>query len=250
MAIVGRVAISLAVLIAAAWCAFTQQAAAIVTGTVLDSTGGPIPEVAITALNVNTGISSIQRSNEAGVYSFLTLTPGEYRFTAEKPGFRRRVIEGALLRVGDHFDQNVVLEVGAVSESVEISGTGDAITYLTPTASTLLGAPHIAALPTFGRNVMDFVTLAPGLISTVNGVNVNGSRTDAVNVTLDGINILDNFINESIQELQISLNTDRIEELRVVTSPVDAEFGRGAAQVLAASRAGTKIGRASCRERG
>src|SRR5438876_777758 len=81
--------------------------------------------------------------------------------------------------------------------------------------------------------VMDFVTLAPGLISTVNGVNVNGSRTDAVNVTLDGINILDNFINESIQQLQISLNTDRIEELRVVTSPVDAEFGRGAAQVLA-----------------
>ena len=59
---------------------------------------------------------------------------------------------------------------------------------------------------------MDFVTLAPGLISTTNGVNVNGSRTDAVNVTLDGINILDNFINESIQDLQISLSTDRIEE--------------------------------------
>ena len=230
---------SLAVLAATIWCAWAQQSAAVVTGTVLDGAGGHIPDVSITALNLNTGISTVQRSNEAGVYTFLTLAPGAYRFTAEKPGFRKRVIEGALLRVGDHFDQNLLLEVGAVSESVEISEAGDAITYLTPTTSTLLTASRIASLPTFGRNVMDFVTLAPGLVSGPMGVNVNGSRADAVNVTLDGINILDNFINESIRELQISLSTDRIEELRVVTSPVDAEFGRGAAQVLAASRAGT-----------
>ena len=240
MAVTGRAIRSLAVLTAAGLdCVYAAIRSRSDRNRRWITTGGHIPEVVITALNVNTGISAIQRSNESGVYTFLTLAPGEYRFTAEKPGFRKRVIEGALLRVGDHFDQNILLEVGAVSESVEISGAGDAITYLTPTTSTLLTAPRIAALPTFGRNVMDFVTLAPGLISTMNGVNVNGSRTDAVNVTLDGINILDNFINESIQELQISLSTDRIEELRVVTSPVDAEFGRGAAQVLAASRAGT-----------
>src|SRR5512140_3704472 len=104
MAVFGRAIKSLAVFTLAAGCAFTQQSAAVVTGTVLDSTGGHIPEVVITALNVNTGISSVQRSNESGIYSFLTLTPGEYRFTAEKPGFRKRVVEGALLRVGDHFD--------------------------------------------------------------------------------------------------------------------------------------------------
>src|SRR5215471_5989481 len=86
---------------------------------------------------------------------------------------------------------------------------------------------------------MDFVSTTPGLVTTGNGVNVNGSRTDALNATLDGINILDNYINETIQNVEISLSTDRIEELRVVTSPVDAEFGRGSAQVMAVSRAGT-----------
>src|SRR5438045_8853800 len=108
MAVSGRVIRSLALLSVAAWSAFTQQSGAVVTGTVLDSSGGHIPEVVITALNVNTGISAVQRSNESGVYTFLTLAPGEYRFSAEKPGFRKRVIEGAILRVGDHFDQNIL----------------------------------------------------------------------------------------------------------------------------------------------
>src|SRR5947208_458 len=116
MAVTARVLGILALSVVLGSTAFTQQSAAVVTGTVLDAAGGHIPEVVITALNVNTGVSAMQRSNEAGVYTFASLPPGQYRFTADKPGFRRRVIEGALLRVGDHFDQNLLLEVGALAE--------------------------------------------------------------------------------------------------------------------------------------
>jgi hypothetical protein len=216
-----------------------QETNAVVTGNVLDATGSQVPDAVITATNVNTGVMASQKSNASGVYTFLTLQPGEYRFTAEKTGFRKLTVEHIMLRTGDRMTQNLSLQVGAISEEVQVTADAEAINYLNTTQSSLITTRRIGELPTFGRNVMDFVSTTPGLVTTGSGVNVNGSRTDALNATLDGINILDNYINETIQNVEISLSTDRIEELRVVTSPVDAEFGRGSAQVMAVSRAGT-----------
>ena len=218
---------------------YAQETNAVVSGNVLDATGSLVPGAVITATNINTGVAAQQKSNAAGIYTFLTLQPGEYKFTAEKTGFRKLTLDHVILRTGDRVTQNLTLEIGAVSEEVQVTADADAVTYLNTTQSSLVTTKRINELPTFGRNVMDFVSTTPGLVTTGSGVNVNGSRTDALNAMLDGINILDNYINETIQNVEISLSTDRIEELRVVTSPVDAEFGRGSAQVMAVSRAGT-----------
>jgi hypothetical protein len=219
---------------------FAQETNALLTGVVLDPTGAAVPGATVVAVNTKTGVTTTQLSNTSGVYTFTVLLPGEYRVTADKQGFKKTAVESLTLRTSDQLELNLKLEIGANAETVQVTAEAEGVTYLTPSLSGVINSSRIASLPTIGRNVMDFVTTQPGLVSSgANGVNVNGGRTDMLNVTLDGINILDNVINETIQNVQINTTTDRVEELRVVTSPADAEFGRGSGQVIAIGRSGT-----------
>lgn len=68
---------------------------------------------------------------------------------------------------------------------------------------------------------------------------MNGARTDMLNVTLDGMNVMDQAVNESIENQNISLSIDRVSEVRVVTSPADAEYSGGSGQIQLISRSGT-----------
>ena len=86
---------------------------------------------------------------------------------------------------------------------------------------------------------MELVATQAGLVSTSSGVNMNGARTDMMAITLDGTNIQDNAVLTSVTGQMISTTVDRVEEVRVVTSPADAEFGRGSGQVQLISRSGT-----------
>jgi Carboxypeptidase regulatory-like domain len=220
--------------------AFAQETNALLTGIVLDPSGGTVPGATVVAINVKTGVTNTQLSNTSGVYTFTVLLPGEYRVSADKQGFKKTVVESLTLRTADQLELNLKLEVGTNVETVQVTAEAEGVTYLTPSLSGVINSTRIADLPTVGRSVMDFVTTQPGLVSSgANGVNVNGARTDMLNVTLDGINILDNVINETIQNVQLNTTVDRIEELRVVTSPADAEFGRGSGQVIAIGRSGT-----------
>jgi Carboxypeptidase regulatory-like domain len=218
---------------------FAQETNGLITGTVVDPSGASVPGATVVATNIKTGVASTQLSNSAGVYTFTVLPPGEYRVTADKSGFKKTVVDAVNLRTSDQLELNLKVEVGTNTETVNVTAEAEGVSYLTPTISGVVNTQRINDLPTVGRNVMDFITTQPGLIATGNGVNVNGGRTDLLNVTLDGINILDNVINETIQNVQVNTTVDRIEELRVVTSPADAEFGRGSAQVIAISRSGT-----------
>jgi hypothetical protein len=216
-----------------------QGTDAVVTGNVLDSTGAVIPAAAITAKNINTGVQTMVTSNASGVYLFAALPPGDYNITAEKEGFKQFVLTRTTLRTGDHLEQNLILEVGATKESVEVTANADSVNYLTSSQGGLLNSERIQDLPVSGRNAMELVATQAGLVSTSSGVNMNGARTDMMNITLDGTNIQDNAVLESVTGQMISTTVDRVEEVRVVTSPADAEFGRGSGQVQLISRSGT-----------
>jgi len=216
-----------------------QGTDAVVTGNVLDSSGAAIPAAAITALNLNTGVQTMVTSNASGVYLFAALPPGDYRLSAQKDGFKRLDLNQTTLRVGDHLEQNLTLEVGAARESVEVTANADSVNYLTSSQGGLLNSQRIQDLPVSGRNAMELVATQAGMVTTSNGVNMNGARTDMMNITLDGTNIQDNAVLTSVTGQMISTTVDRVEEVRVVTSPADAEFGRGSGQVQLISRSGT-----------
>ena len=219
--------------------AAAQGTDALLTGNVLDSTGALVGDAKITALGIDTGVTKIVTSNSAGAYTFVSLLPGDYRITAEKPGFKKFVLDKLTLRVGDKVEENLRLEVGTLSESVEVTAATEGIEYLTPTLGGLINQEKINDLPVADRNVMNFVLTQGGLVSTTNGVNMNGARTDMLNVTLDGMNVMDQAVNESIENMNISLSIDRIQEIKVVTSPADAEYSGGSGQIQLISRSGT-----------
>jgi hypothetical protein len=215
--------------------AAAQGTDAVVTGTVLDPAGAAMPDTSVTALNTDTGVSKTVKSDSAGVYEFPTLPPGNYTLSADKAGFKKYVLGGLALRTGDHVQQNLKLEVGSTTESVQVTASSEGVQYLTASQGGLVNATRIEDLPVNSRNVMDFVATQAGVV----GTNFNGARNDMLNITLDGSNIQDNFITESIGTTQIAASVDRVEEMKVVTSPADAEYGRGSGQVQLVSRSGT-----------
>jgi len=215
--------------------AAAQGTDAVLTGNILDRTGAHVPEATVIALNINTGVSTTDKSNTSGVYLFPVLPPGDYRITAEKTGFKKFVLDKLTLRTGDHVEQNLALEVGGMTETVQVEANSEAINYLTSSQGGVLNAARIQDLPLASRNVMDLVNSQPGVV----GTNFNGARNDMLNIAMDHTNIQDNFITESLSTTQIFTSTDRIEEIRVVTSPADAEYGRGSGQVQLISKSGT-----------
>jgi hypothetical protein len=219
--------------------AWSQGTDAVVSGNILDATGAIVPAATITALNLNTGVKTVVTSNASGVYLYAALPPGDYRFTAEKEGFKRLDLNETTLRIGDHLQQNLTLQVGATKESVQVTANTDSVSYLSTSQGGLLNSQRIQDLPVSGRNVMELVGTQAGMVTTSSGVNMNGSRTDMMNITLDGTNIQDNAVLESITGQMIATTVDRVEEVKVVTSPADAEYGRGSGQVQLVSRSGT-----------
>src|SRR5260370_38476046 len=106
----------------------SSQPDATVSGTVTDPTGAPILSATVTALNTATGVVTTTQTNQAGVYEFAALSPGQYRFTAEHPGFRKAVISDVTLDVGSQLSVNIPLELGQTCEPVEVKGEASGVT--------------------------------------------------------------------------------------------------------------------------
>src|SRR5262249_49487631 len=97
-----------------------QQVSATLVGTVRDAGGGVIPQAALSATNANTGVVTRTTSDSAGNYVFTTLAPGVYTLTAEKTGFSAAVMSGISLNVDQRASVDVVLQVGQVTQKIEV----------------------------------------------------------------------------------------------------------------------------------
>ena len=212
-----------------------QGTDAVLSGTVTDPSGAAVPGVRVTATNVKTGVVTATTSNEAGVYLFAALPPGVYRLEAEHTGFRRFVYNEVVLEVGARLSINIPLELGATAETVEVTAQAEtALGYVTASVGGMVAGRRLTELPIPARNALSLVYIHAGIV----GDNFSGARIGTLNITLDGINVQDNRINQGVAS-PIFTSTDRIEEFRVITSPADAEFGRGSGQIQMISRSGT-----------
>src|SRR5580658_5128661 len=97
-----------------------QTTNASISGAVTDSSGAAVAKVSVVAVNVKTGVSLPTVTNDAGVYIFPSLLPGEYQVTAETPGFHKAIAEHIQLDVGAKISVDLKLEVGAAAESVSV----------------------------------------------------------------------------------------------------------------------------------
>ena len=216
-----------------------QSTDASVTGTISDRSGGSIPSVAVSAVNTKTGVISTTRTNSSGVYLFAALEPGSYKLTAEHQGFQQYVVDSLDLEVGAQLAINMALTIGKTTDAVEVKATAEQLETSTSTVGTVIGGQRLLDLPLVGRNAYDLIGTQAGT-SGANGQNFNGTRSGALNITLDGVNVRENFDNRlATSRNALSISVDRIQEFRIITSPADAEYGRGAGQIQAISRGGT-----------
>jgi hypothetical protein len=218
-----------------------QGSDATVSGIVTDPSAAHVVGVAVTALNVATGVVLTSSTNEAGVYVFPSLPVGKYRITAEHAGFRKASVNDVELDVGAQLSLNIRLEIGQTSDTVEVTAAASEVNASNATLGNVVEARKILELPLVGRSAYDLIGTQPGvIINGSNGVNINGSQTGAVNYTTDGINTQDNLLNGAFNtNVANTVSIDRVEEFRIVTSPADAEYGRGSAQVQLVTRGGT-----------
>jgi hypothetical protein len=217
-------------------------------GKVLDSTRAVVEGASVTLANRAQGFNRSATTPSTGEFEFLALPPGTYVLTVEKPGFKKYEQTNLQLLVNVPTSANVVLEVGASSTQIEVSGQAPVINTEDATMGIAFNENQVKELPLEGRNVPDLLTLQPGVAYTGNRSDtstddtrsgaVNGARSDQGNIILDGIRVNQ----EGGQAFQsvLPVTLDSVQEFRVTTSNANAdEGGTSGAQVALVTKSGT-----------
>ncbi len=227
--------LSLLVLSSAAQTSTTQ-----VSGTVADSSGAVVPGATVTATNDATGVSNQQSTTQAGLYAFPSLPVGTYSIKVEAAGFKVLTRSGVVLQVGTPIVSDMTLEVGTAAESIQVSAEGENVQTSSATVGNVVTQKAIVDLPLNGRNPLNLLIYEPGVVQRSGGtVSVNGARSAAVNVTIDGIEANESTNPNPVNNI-FRLNPDNVQEFKVTTSNPNAEEGRNSgANVNIATRSGT-----------
>jgi hypothetical protein len=250
LSLTGRnIVVLLCALLLAAIGAWAQTGTTSLRGTITDQTGAAVVGAKVTLINAAQGLQREMKSSPTGEYEFLALPPGTYGLTVEMAGFRKFEHKNLQLLVNSPATVNTALEIGATSETVEVSA--QAVTLNTADASigVAFGENQIRQLPLEGRNVPDLLSLQAGVLYTGNRADinpdidtrngaVNGARSDQSNITLDGIPVNDGGGHAFTSILPATL--DSVQEFRVTTTGYNADQGSSSgAQVALVTKSGT-----------
>src|SRR6266852_3400505 len=241
---------ALLVLMLTAAGVWAQSSSSSLRGVVTEKSGAAIVGAQVTLSNVGQALQRQITTGQTGEYEFISLPPGQYALTVEMANFSKFEQRNIQLLVNTPATVNVTLEIGAASQTVEV--TAQAATLNTSDASlgNAFGENQVKQLPLEGRNVPDLLTLQAGVAYTGNrsDVNrdvdtrsgaVNGARSDQSNVTLDGVDVNDQ-VNGSAFTSVLPVSLDSIQEFRVTTTNANADQGRSSgAQVSLVTKSGT-----------
>ncbi|MCW5980038.1 MAG: TonB-dependent receptor [Bryobacteraceae bacterium] len=229
----------------------SAQTAGEIAGIVTDSTGAVIQNAAVTVTNQRTNAVRTTSSNDAGIYSFPGLVPGIYEVKVEMQGFRTVIRRDIQLEVQQVARVNAALEVGEVTQAIEVTGGSVLLTTDSATTGTVIEQERIVELPLNGRNFLQLVSLSPNVTYGFNmpgqvagrqggtrgdqNISISGMRGTWNHYTLDGLENTD--VNFNLYILLPSV--DALQEFKVQTGVYPAEFGRAASQINVSTRPGS-----------
>jgi hypothetical protein len=235
--------------------AFAQRFSATLRGTVTDSSGAVIPGVTVTARNRDTGLTRSATTDEAGLYTFAELPVGVYEVDAELSGFKKAVLQNVELNVADVRVADLVLNTGALTETVTVEAAALQVQTSGGDLAGLVTGEQVRELPLNGRNFVQLALLQPGVtaMDTFNSkdkglmtgvdMSVSGSLTTGNLWTVDGANNNDVGSNRTIL---IYPSVDAIEEFKIHRNSYSAEFGQASGgTVNIVTRGGTNDYRGS-----
>jgi hypothetical protein len=235
-----------------------QVAGATVSGTVKTTSGTIVPQAQIALTNVMTEVVTNVIANSDGFYSVPNLLPGSYKIAVSGSGFSTEVRSDITLTVGALQLLNFTLHVGAVNQTIQVSGAPPAVELASSTIGDVVNSDAVVDLPLNGRDWTQLATLQAGVntiptqpsdsASATNRASrgygaqltISGTRPEMNNYRLDGISIVDYAGGSPGSVLGIALGVDAIAEFSVLTSNYTAEYGRTSGGVInAITRSGT-----------
>ncbi|HWZ24131.1 MAG TPA: carboxypeptidase regulatory-like domain-containing protein [Verrucomicrobiae bacterium] len=226
-----------------------QVAGATLSGLVTDDQGGPVANATISVKNAGTGVVRDVTSNADGIYSAPNLLPGEYEVTVTATGFQTLTEKGITLTVGGQQSLNLVMKVGALSQTVEVNAAIPDIQTTSSTLSSTVDSTTMRELPLNGRDWTSLATLEPGVSSIPNQVGTgfsankgnrgfgnqlsnDGHRANENTYRVNGISINDYSNGSPGGASGLNLGVDGIQEFSVLTSNYTAEYGRTSGAVI------------------
>lgn len=222
--------------------AIAQSGTAALTGTVADSSGAAMDRVRITVIDPATGFSRETESNPTGNYNIPGLRPGTYDVVATRDGFRTFTQAGFHIEVSQVARLDIRLELGSVTEVVEVTGRTQLLHTEGATLGGVIDSQKISELPLNGRNFVQLALLVPGVntgqpgAGRGGGISINGTRSEQNSFQLDGVT----NTNQWDSGISFRPSVDSIQEFKIEVSNYSAEFGRGAGgQISVVTKSGT-----------
>ena len=220
----------------------TAVTTGVVRGVAMDSSGAFVPGATIILLARSTGQTSARETNDAGIFVFPSQPVGNYNLEVTAAGFRKELVEGVAVQVGQPTTVNVRLQPGADSESITVSGESPLLRTEDSNQSSVVNRELLDGLPLSGRRFLDLALLVPnsspdgqsGLVSFAGEqggedtgyANANGANSFSV----DGASATSNYFGNARggEKVPYIFGENAIEEFQVAVSPYRAEFGGAA----------------------
>jgi len=231
--------LALLVLLASAGPAHAQVEQGSVTGRVFDDAGAVVPGATVTVTQHGTRVARQTVTNGVGQYTVPYLPIGTYDVAAALAGFTTARVTDVTIRVGLTATVDLLLKPGSVQDEITVTAHAAQLELQSAALGNIVSGRQMLELPLVGRNPYSLVTLAPGVVDRGNagtGPLINGARSNATSVMLDGAEQR----NSTTNDLNYSPPLESVEEFKVVTNGLAAEFGRtGGGVITAATRSGT-----------
>lgn len=211
-----------------------QDASGRVIGTVTDQQGAAVPDANVTVTNTSTQKRTTTTTHEDGTFEVIHLPIGPYQVEVEHVGFNKFATQPNRLEINQSLRFDVVLTLGAVSQTVTVESQTTRVETENPTVGATVTGEAIQQAPLNGRNVLDLAKLQPGVTESnpdntgAGNYSIAGGRTDSVTFLLDGSlnnNLLDNGV-------VFNPNPETIAEFRVLESNYSAEYGRNGGGII------------------
>lgn len=230
-----------------------------VSGTVKDASGAVVPNAAVSATNIDTGVQTTLTTNGSGFYSFAQLTVGHYNIAITKDGFKPYRRTGVTIDANSALTVDVILNVGKASEAITVTENQTQVETTSTQVGEVITSARITAVPLNLRSYTDLLSLQPGVVpvtsitsDTVQDVGASAlSPSGDLNPGTISINGQREFansfiVNGSDVEEDVNMgaaiipNLDSIAEFRIITSNFDAEYGEfSGGQINVVTKSGT-----------
>ena len=198
-----------------------------VNGTITDPTSAIVPGTSVTLSNLGTGVEVTASANASGFFVFVNVQPGDYTLVAEQVGFKTVVLPAFNVGVNQTVTQNLVLQVGEVTETIEVAAQAEQLQQSTSELGTVIGVKEVQDLPLNGRNFTQLLTLTPGATPVSTAQSSGIGSNDLANVGVPGASFSNPSIHGQWNRMNIHLldglnNTNYIGNMYVIPPIVDA----------------------------